>query len=491
MKTSNILGAKSLRHSACSPALVLILCAAALAADGESASRDADQAPDSSQGRDRSGPASKPYDYTAYPLLQLLTWPLEKVLAPAVKGAIYPLNPPLHYFLNENVIDRTINLISFGDDDRIMLYPTLNLAQGTSSHTGLSLRQNALFGRPDQKMVAMGNLYVNGDWKFRAYQTSSDILGAGFDSKVSMSLVRVKNSSVNQPGTNAFWFFADTSNHLSVSLSRQVIEKISLRGTFGFRDNNYGSAPPQEDTLISGFFRNAEGDFDPQSRGLDKDWQDRVLSIGITRDTRNNEHIVLAGSDFNFDYQYHLTTAHHDFHGWQAVYTKFFKLGKEKYEISRAEERESGGMDIQEMLRKIDLDNLRKSLLSRKVLALHMYAAQSYELPGNRMPVYGLQTLGNGTPMRGYMGSRFRDYSVFSVSAEYRFPVMRLVDGVIFDEYGIYGRSWDKIDVFDNLKNSWGFGIRVRRPDIYLFRLQAGFHGTKGIQVNLSVDEPF
>jgi outer membrane protein assembly factor BamA len=107
------------------------------------------------------------------------------------------------------------------------------------------------------------------------------------------------------------------------------------------------------------------------------------------------------------------------------------------------------------------------------------------------MPVYGLNTLGNDTPMRGYSGSRFRDYTVASLGAEYRFPVMRLVDGVIFDEYGVYGRSWDKIDVLDNLKNSWGFGIRVRRPDIYLFRLQLGFHGAQGITLNMSVDEPF
>jgi outer membrane protein assembly factor BamA len=107
------------------------------------------------------------------------------------------------------------------------------------------------------------------------------------------------------------------------------------------------------------------------------------------------------------------------------------------------------------------------------------------------MPVYGLQTLGNDTPMRGYGGSRFRDYTVFSAGAEYRFPFLRLVDGVVFNEYGINGRSWDKIDVLDNIKNSWGFGIRVRRPDIYLFRLQLGFHGGDGIQLNMSVDEPY
>ena len=68
---------------------------------------------------------------------------------------------------------------------------------------------------------------------------------------------------------------------------------------------------------------------------------------------------------------------------------------------------------------------------------------------------------------------------------------MRLVDGVIFDEYGWAGREWDTIDYLADLKNSWGFGIRVRRPDLYLFRFQVGFHGAQGIVINMSVDEPF
>jgi hypothetical protein len=31
----------------------------------------------------------------------------------------------------------------------------------------------------------------------------------------------------------------------------------------------------------------------------------------------------------------------------------------------------------------------------------------------------------------------------------------------------------------------------VRRPDIFLFRLQLGFHGLQGVVVNMSVDEPY
>jgi hypothetical protein len=138
----------------------------------------------------------------------------------------------------------------------------------------------------------------------------------------------------------------------------------------------------------------------------------------------------------------------------------------------------------------LEYEKLRQQIFSRKVVVLHLYAAQSFELPGNSMPMYGLQTLGNDTPLRGYSGSRFRDYAVAAFSTEYRFPVLRLMDGTLFYEDGAIGRSWNTIDYL-NYKNSWGFGIRVRRPDIYLFRMDLGIHGVSGLVFNMSVDAPF
>jgi len=40
---------------------------------------------------------------------------------------LYPTKPPLRYMLDQNVIDRTIKLISLGEDGQIMVYPTMNL----------------------------------------------------------------------------------------------------------------------------------------------------------------------------------------------------------------------------------------------------------------------------------------------------------------------------------------------------------------------------
>jgi outer membrane protein assembly factor BamA len=456
----------------------------------------ADPALEDSAASEAAGPDSigrRLYTYISYPFLQMVTLPVEVVLVPAVKMVLYPTKPPLRYMLNENVIDRTIKLISIGEEGRIMVYPTMNLAPGTGSSTGLSFRDQALFGRPTERAVLMTNLFVNGDWKMRTYATAADMAGSGLNSKLSVTLTHAKNQSFNMPGTPIFWSYADTSTALSLGVSHLLYERLALRGQYVFRDNHYGNSPTDNKPFIAraAFLKDANDSLHEDMRGLQSNWHDHIVAVGLTRDTRNNQNIVLGGSDFDASWQYHLTDAKHNYHAWELSLSNYFKLGKEKYEISTDEERKAGGLSMQKVLKKMELENLKKELFNRKVLATHLYAAQSFEVPGNHMPVYGLQTLGNDTPLRGYSGSRFRDYAVLSAGAEYRFPVMRLVDGVIFDEYGVFGRSWDEINYWDRLKNSWGFGIRVRRPDIYLFRCQLGFHGTQGIVLNLSVDEPY
>jgi hypothetical protein len=65
------------------------------------------------------------------------------------------------------------------------------------------------------------------------------------------------------------------------------------------------------------------------------------------------------------------------------------------------------------------------------------------------------------------------------------------MDGTIFNEYGMFGRSLAALDPVDNLRNSWGFGVRVRQPEMFLFRLEAAFHGISGLALNVSSDTSF
>ena len=93
------------------------------------------------------------YEYIAHPTLQLLTWPMETLVAPTVRTLTYPTQQPIRYFLNENIIDRTRRLFSIGPDNKILIYPTLSLAPGTGSRAGLTLRDRSLFGRDNERLV--------------------------------------------------------------------------------------------------------------------------------------------------------------------------------------------------------------------------------------------------------------------------------------------------------------------------------------------------
>ena len=44
---------------------------------------------------------------------------------------------------------------------------------------------------------------------------------------------------------------------------------------------------------------------------------------------------------------------------------------------------------------------------------------------------------------------------------------------------------------FSHFYNSWGFGIRVRMPNMYLFRVQFGFHGLHGVNLILTLAPEF
>ncbi len=431
------------------------------------------------------------YDYIAYPTLQALTWPIETLLVPVTQILIYPSKEPIRYFLNENVIDRMHDLISFGSRDQMMIYPTLDLAPGTTSRTGLTFRDLSLFGRSTDQLALYTLLYVNGDTRIRTYVTADSLAGTPMQGKIAFGLTHMKNASFDQPGTNTFFYYSDTSEHYQFQLQYPLAFGFKAQGIFFLDHYRFGQAPPNSYGFDGDFFLNpATGKLDSTYRGLNQTFWDRVYSIGLVRDTRNNENITLAGSNLSVNWNYHDVGLGHAFHDWTGEYAKYFKLGSERYEITSEEEKKMGPMSLKRMLQQLESRKLRTEIFSRKVVAFHLYAAQSFEIPGQSMPFYGLQTLGNDTPLRGYQGSRFRNYAVAAASGEYRFPVLRLMDGTLFDEYGVSGRSWSDIDYL-NFKNSWGFGIRVRRPDIFLFRAQVGIHGVSGMVFNMSVDAPY
>src|SRR5690554_2875085 len=94
------------------PVPVFLGCLLALVAGSVDAD-DIGSGPGASRAADTSV-AVRAVEFIAHPILEIATWPLENVLAPGVEFLTYPTQPPIRYFLEENVIDRATGLFQFG-----------------------------------------------------------------------------------------------------------------------------------------------------------------------------------------------------------------------------------------------------------------------------------------------------------------------------------------------------------------------------------------
>ena len=112
-----------------------------------------------------------------------------------------------------------------------------------------------------------------------------------------------------------------------------------------------------------------------------------------------------------------------------------------------------------------------------------------WEMDKGGAPFNAFPTMSARYPLRGYSDD-WAAAHIMGLSAEYRWPIDRFVDGVLFDEYGLHAEKV-KYFSFDHFYNSWGFGIRVRMPEMYLFRCQVGFHGLHGVNMILTIAPEF
>lgn len=79
------------------------------------------------------------------------------------------------------------------------------------------------------------------------------------------------------------------------------------------------------------------------------------------------------------------------------------------------------------------------------------------------MPLSQRFALGGSDSLRGYKDDQFKGYKMFSATVEYRFPLVKSIQGVVFSDTGY---AWDKgADVsLSDLKSSIGLGVRLTTP---------------------------
>lgn len=439
-----------------------------------------------------------------------LYWTFNHIFQPFLNSLIWPVSAPLHYAFDNGVVETAQDLITFGEKKNILIYPVFNLKPGNSTLVGLSYRHRSVL-LPRDYFYLGPEYFANGDFYFTTRYTKQGVFGyplfvgtrytLNWDRDATFTMPDSWDPFV-QPDSSMKWeFFAGFPLNASGSLNLQ------LKANIKYVD---ASVPDvAEDSLL------LDDSFSIADRGLYQSHLEFPLGFTFVYDDLDYPYAPSRGNrlqiraDYNIVKKYSgvsyedlgLTGFHekdriedngrnHDYIFTQLVFQHYFYLGKAgSYVMSVKEGRQNRkfytDFSWDEAVRIWKPENMKETLLERRVIAMQFRMDNTFEMEKGQAPYNAYNLLNARYPLRGYSGS-LTSKNLMSLSAEYRWPVDRYVEGVIFDEYAMYA---DEINgwTMDQFVNSWGIGVRVRKPDMYLFRLQFGFHGLQGMNLVLTI----
>lgn len=436
-------------------------------------------------------------------------WPLSHIVQPALNALVFPFSAPIHYAVKNHVIEKGVEMVTFGPKRNIFIYPTFNLKPGSRTMVGVDYRHRNMILQKDY-FVASGALFVNSDMKFSTRYSKRNVLGSDFVVGGRFDIAMDRDAGFSIPrsltlfdkGEDFTYTDSSYSVQLRVGHPIHLIPNLGGQAEVSFESRRY-NYPDVEDSILTNHPL-----FNPYDRGMYQNYIQVPFKLSLIYDNTDAPFVPTRGSRISlgwgyskvFDYTGENTTGksnelNHDFCSLDFVAQHYFYLGRDssQYGLSAAEAREFRkfytDFSWDETLRLWRPENIRNTLLNRRVLAVQFRLRQIWERERGGAPFRAFPTASGTFPLRGYTG-RFTDYAVKGISVEYRWPIDRYVDGVVFDEYVMYGRTWHTVDG-DKLLNSWGFGVRVRKPDLYLFRVQVGFHGLQGISLICTIAPEF
>jgi len=416
-------------------------------------------------------------------LLTVISWPFVHIVQPAIEFLIYPAIPPLIYVSRENLIEKGGNLITFGENRQIMFYPIINAKIGSSANIGFAYWHSELFLDNDN-MFFSPHLYVNSDWDATLRYKKKNIYGSSFYWGL--------NSNYREDGDNSFrdsegniYSYADSSVLLNTYTGFSFAENWSLE--LGVSLNFYRFALPNLNSTVieseqvsnRGFYRNYEG---------------FPLTASLLHNSLDEPYAATRGRKFSLSYAYvpisrYNGTKDHNYHIVESRLANYSLLGNRSYAMTVAESNANRekfkNLSFAEAIEMLNPINIREEVLDRRVFITQIKARYMLEENKGKAPFTAMSRLGGNFPLRAYEDGYFTAPLAAGISAEYRWPIDRFADALIFNEYGIYGENFGRLSA-SNIRNSYGFGFRVRTPKLFITRFAMAFHGLQGITLILT-----
>jgi hypothetical protein len=416
-------------------------------------------------------------------LLAVISWPFVHIIQPAVEFLIYPAIPTLIYISRENLIEKGQNLITYGDRKQIMFYPLVNAKIGSASNIGFVYRHEELFLENDAVFLSP-HLYVNADWDIAFNYRKKRISGSSFFTELGAKYRALGSSSFIDPETTTY-FYADSSISLFSAAGFNVFDDWVLK--FALETNIFRfNLPNLNETIYD----------EPEvlARGFYQSFNSFPLNLSFSHSSLDAPYAATRGGKFYAGYSYVPVTPYnssndHNYHVLESRLVRYFLLGKKNYAMTVAESEANReklkNLTFKEAFEMFNPVNVKEEILDRRVLVAQIKARQMIEENKGKAPFVAMGTLGDNFPLRAYSGGRFTAPLVAGISTEYRWPIDLYADAVIFNEYGIYGNDINSLSA-SRIKNSYGFGFRVRTPKFFITRFAIALHGLNGVSVILT-----
>jgi outer membrane protein assembly factor BamA len=126
----------------------------------------------------------------------------------------------------------------------------------------------------------------------------------------------------------------------------------------------------------------------------------------------------------------------------------------------------------------------------RHVLMGRVGVAYTNNSAGSRVPFYFLPYVGGVDTIRAFHEFRFRDENALWMTAEYDLALSKWVTVATFIDAGKVAHDWEDIGLTD-LKQGYGFGVRVHSDRQSFARVDVGSGGGEGWRVFLKVGPTF
>lgn len=385
---------------------------------------------------------------------RIALFPLE-IPSYIVRGVTYPIGIGFRFLEEKGVVDKTLDFLSNKEKTR-WVYPIIEGGAGTGFGGGVGFRDTNLF----HKQYLLGasyrihiNMQQNANFSFAkpmAFTLFGRPVSYSLGSTFARGLMYFYYGTGNSSSVNNQGIYSSNSVDTGLTLTYEPLEHFTISPYLGVSISNSGTkgnegSSPSVQSLFPMSELTAFGQWVDYSN----------VGFRLAHDTRDAIESTEKGGLRSFSFQ------------------NYYGMNTDGYNYNRYE---------------LDLRQYLRLWVPRQVLVLRANFVGNIPIGSSEVPFWRQAVLDASSPLRGFVTGRFRDRASILFNVEYRYPVWRIIDGVLFYDTGrVLHQPSDM--TLSNIKYSLGGGLHIKIPNLAFFKFYAGYGG-EGINIIFGAGKP-